>query len=299
MSDRPSIADLLDAWGARSLGDDPSPDSLRAVMGQFAEWADNGADPLNVELARTELMALLPGKVKAPGRLLDAALREGRKDDQLQGQVLALADPEPWPEPVDGAALLADLVRTWARFVISPRGGATAVALWIAHTYAVAAAYTSAYLALISPVWRCGKTRGLEVLHLLVRRPLAGSKISPAAIYRMIDKDAPTFLIDEADKLGDSPELHKVLNAGVRRLTAYIVVTVGDEHEARRFSAFGPKALALNGKLPDTLADRAIVLPMSQPGRAAGRRPRSARGAQRPGRRQLATAPGDRRARGW
>ena len=30
----------------------------------------------------------------------------GGKDDDLQGRALTLADPEPWPENVDGAAVL-------------------------------------------------------------------------------------------------------------------------------------------------------------------------------------------------
>jgi hypothetical protein len=46
------------------------------------------------------------------------------------------------------------------------------------------------------------------------------------------------------------------------------VRTVGDENEPRRFSTWAAKAVALIGHLPDTLADRSLVVPMRR--RAAG-----------------------------
>ncbi len=43
---------------------------------------------------------------------------------------------------------------------------------------------------------------------------------------------------------------------------AYVVRTVGDENEPRRFSTWAAKAVALIGHLPDTLADRSLAVPM-------------------------------------
>ena len=40
--------------------------------------------------------------------------------------------------------------------------------------------------------------------------------------------------------------------------------TAGEEHEPRRFSTWAPKALALIGKLPPTLHDRAIVVELAR-----------------------------------
>ena len=71
------------------------------------------------------------------------------------------------------------------------------------------------------------------------------------------------MLIDEADTfLPDNDELRGVLNAGHTRSQAYVIRTVGDEHEPRAFGVWAPVAIALIGKLPSTLADRALVIKM-------------------------------------
>jgi hypothetical protein len=82
-------------------------------------------------------------------------------------------------------------------------------------------------------------------------------------MFRVIERDGPTMLIDEVDSfLKDSEELRGILNAGFTRDSAYVLRCVGDDHEPRAFNVFGPKLFAGIGKLPGTLADRSIVVPM-------------------------------------
>jgi putative DNA primase/helicase len=82
-----------------------------------------------------------------------------------------------------------------------------------------------------------------------------------------------SLLVDEADSfLGEKEELRGILNSGHTRDAAYVVRTVGDEHEPRRFSTWAAKAVAMIGHLPDTLADRSIIIPMRR--RAPGEPPR-------------------------
>ena len=52
------------------------------------------------------------------------------------------------------------------------------------------------------------------------------------------------------------------MNSGQSKATAFVIRTVGDDHEPRRFSTWAPKVVALIGNLPDTLEDRSIVIPM-------------------------------------
>ena len=100
-------------------------------------------------------------------------------------------------------------------------------------------------------------------------RALLSSNISPASLFRIVEKYSPTLLVDEADSfLRDKEELRGILNSGHTRDAAYVVRTVGDENEPRRFSTWAAKAVALIGHLPDTLADRSLVVPMRR--RAAG-----------------------------
>ena len=90
--------------------------------------------------------------------------------------------------------------------------------------------------------------------------------MTAAALFRAVEQFRPTLLVDEADTfLRDRDDLRGVLNSGHLRASAVVVRTVGDEHEARLFSTWAPKAVALIGTLPDTLADRSIILSMRRP----------------------------------
>ena len=234
-----------------------------------------GADPLFRELVRAEAIARLAALgVRAAARLVDAALTARLSDSgrAAPGRWLLFADPDPWPEAVDGAALLDELAHTYRRFVSLPAGGAEALALWIVFTYALEAFDVAPILALCSPLKRCGKTTTEEVTAALAQRPLAATNITVAALYRTVERFAPTLIVDEADTfLLNNLALRGVINSGHTRATAFVVRTAG--HEPRLFSTWGARMIALIGRLPATLEDRAIVLPMRRraPGEAVDR----------------------------
>lgn len=224
-------------------------------------------DRLRLEMVRERAVRALTGKVQAPGRLVDAALKTtaGEAADDHQGRPLTIEDPEPWPEEVQGADLLEGLEAVFLRFLVLPDGAATALSLWTLHTYAHDVAVVSPPLAVTSPEKRCGKTTLLTLLTALVLRALPASNITPAALFRAVEKYQPTLLIDEADTfLRDREELRGVLNSGHTRETAFVVRTVGDDHDPRAFSTWAPKAIALIGRLPSTLEDRSIPIPMKR-----------------------------------
>lgn len=94
-----------------------------------------------------------------------------------------------------------------------------------------------------------------------MRKPLATSSVSAAALFRSIEKWTPTLLIDEADTfLKENHELRGVLNAGHTRELAYVLRCDGEQLEPKRFSVWGPKAIACIGKLQETLSDRSIEI---------------------------------------
>src|SRR6185369_8240693 len=127
-----------------------------------------------------------------------------------------------------------------------------------------------------SPEKRCGKTTLLSVLSELVHRPVVASNISSPAFFRVIEETRPTLLIDEADTfLQGNDELRGILNSGYTRKTAYVVrvsnQAANDERPGSlpgsrlaRFSCWCPKVMAAIGRLPDTLADRCIVIRMQR-----------------------------------
>lgn len=201
--------------------------------------------------------------------LVDAALLGGGEDgpNNRQGATLVLPNPEPWPETVDGAVLLDDLVSALERFVALPEGAAVATALWVVHAHALDAFTVSPLLAVVSPEKRCGKTTLIEILGALVPRALSAANITPAVLFRVIERFCPTLLVDEADTFLDGKEeLRGMLNAGHTRAGAFVLRTVGDDFEPRRFSTWAAKVVARIGELPETLEDRAIVVRMRRKG---------------------------------
>ena len=112
--------------------------------------------------------------------------------------------------------------------------GSIALALWVLPCYMFEAWFTSPYLAITSPVKRCGKTLLLIVLGALVPCRLFASNVTPAVLFRTIEKYAPTLLIDEADTfIRDKDELRGVLNSGHTRTTALVLRAVGEDHDPR------------------------------------------------------------------
>jgi hypothetical protein len=125
------------------------------------------------------------------------------------------------------------------------------------------------YLAITSPAPRCGKTRLLECLELIVSSPRRASNISEAAFFRTIEKFQPTLMLDEAETLSGKSEraeyLRQILNAGNRRGALVTRCTgQGANLDAMDFSVYCPKVLAGIGTFPQTIADRAIVIAMQR-----------------------------------
>lgn len=175
-------------------------------------------------------------------------------------------DPEPWPEPVSGSKLLDDLRSLFTRYLVLPRGGAEAAALWTVFTHAHDAFSISPILGVTAPQKGSGKTTLLTVLGAVVRRPLSVSNISSAGVFRVTHRYGATLLIDEADTFLDVGEgsLRGVLNSGHQRHGAQTVRMrrrQGD-YEPEVFSTWAPKAIAMIGDLPATLADRAVSIRM-------------------------------------
>lgn len=176
---------------------------------------------------------------------------------------------DPLATSEDGAQLLDEVRGLLARFVAFPsEAAAVAVALWAAHAHLVYAGDNSPRLALLSPEPGSGKTRTLEVLELLVPAPMAVLSASAAAVFRSIDAEHPTLLLDEVDALfgrrgsdDGAEDLRGLLNPGHRK-GASIPRCVGPTHQVTRFPTFAAVALAGLGDLPDTLMSRSVIVRM-------------------------------------
>ncbi|WP_277439210.1 DUF3631 domain-containing protein [Streptomyces sp. SPB162] len=169
----------------------------------------------------------------------------------------------------EGAALLDELRAAVGRYVVLPSEEAlAAVTLWVAASHIQPALQHAPRLAVVGPTKGCGKSRVLDVLHETVHQPMMTVNTSPAVVFRVIGKNPPTLLVDEADtifgpKAGDKEDLRGLLNAGHQRNRPAWRIS-GPEHKPTAFPTFAMAALAGIGDLPDTIMDRAVVLRMQK-----------------------------------
>jgi predicted DNA-binding protein (UPF0251 family) len=273
-------------WDAADAGDEwQDLDALRRAAHEFAKEPplvatrdDELGEPDEIDLEISQLAKLrtvdyeqirreAAAKLSIRASILDKLVAAARPPDESapgKGRPLDLPAPEPWPEPVNGAALVPELTGAILKYVVLTENDALAVAMWILHAYCFDAFACTPRLAITAPEKRCGKTTLLDVIGLLVPRPLSTANISAAATFRTIEAVRPTLLIDEADTfLSENEELRGILNSGHRK-GGQVIRTVGDDFEVRAFSTHTPVAIAQIGKLPDTLADRSIHISMKR-----------------------------------
>jgi putative DNA primase/helicase len=259
------VARLLRDVGLQDLGSHTTLAAVETAL-RVLRTQLNAADPLRRAIVREgAVRAVAKAGISSPAAVVNAALgaQDMEPGSEGQGRTLVLSDPEPWPEQVDGADLLNDLVAILRRYIVLPPWGTVAIALWVILAHVHDAFEVSPYLLLKSPTKRAGKTKTFTILERLVPRPLPTANVSAAGLFRSIQKFKPTLLVDEADTfLFLNEELRGILNGGHTRATANVVRCSGDDFEPRCFSTWCPKAIALIGNLHGTLEDRSIAVPI-------------------------------------
>jgi hypothetical protein len=159
------------------------------------------------------------------------------------------------------------------RFVVLTEAQLVAVALWVFHTHAFAAAETTPYLNVTSPERESGKTRLFETLEPIVARPLKVSGTTAAALARSVSTDPPpTILLDESDNTFKRDReyvatLLGILNDGYRR-GGKAMMCLPPRWEVGFLPVFAAKAIAGIGALPDTVASRSIPIKMKRKARS-------------------------------
>jgi len=164
-------------------------DGLRAWLDQAApaKLSDDGEIR---RLARLDLLAYGRERLAAARHLgitvgiLDQIVDQMRttiakEEEEAKGDFIDIDETRPWDDQVDGAELLDGLAEKIRSFVVMTDEQKWAVSLWVLFTWCFDAAVVAAKLWVKSAEKRSGKTRLLEVLYHLCRRPLGGSRMSP------------------------------------------------------------------------------------------------------------------------
>jgi hypothetical protein len=247
---RPPVGKDLIAAALLKTASDPGAMFEKDVLG--AARAIRAADPAEYQRIRA--------KARKAGCKIDEFDRltlpqSGADPKQLFDDVV------PWPDPVDGAALLTDIRAVLQRHVIADKPVLTATVLWVLHSWCMDVFNVSPLAHISAPEKRCGKTILLTAMSRLCYRAMPASNISSAALYRVVERWRPTLLIDEVDSFLHGNEVARgLLDGGLTPDMAYSIRCDGDDHEIKQFSTWAAKALCGIGRLASTLEDRSIPL---------------------------------------
>jgi putative DNA primase/helicase len=133
--------------------------------------------------------------------------------------------------------LLQEISAKISKYIVLRPGAVTATALWTMTAWAHEGATHSPILAAISVEPDSGKSTLLGVLRFLVTKPFVSVEPTGPSVYRTVDRERPTLIIDEADDLFyRKSDLRAIVNAGgavARRFPGWGVGTI---RSARKFS---------------------------------------------------------------
>jgi Protein of unknown function (DUF3631) len=257
---------------ARSAREGLDPAEREAFLEEVSQ-APSGS----YETARTTIASALGWRAA----VLDEDRNRRRRDRAKQASPDAavgvdIIDPEPSPDPVtDIAAVLDNAVKEIRRFlIVTDPTHLYVIALWSLQTHLLhlekLRVSTTSRLAFQSPSIRCGKSTGLKCVLLMSHKGRMAGSITPPALFRAIEDDQVSIMVDEADHVfrRGNDDLAGIFNSGIDRMTAYVMraVPVGErDHKARYFRTFTGIACTSVKQLPiEAVQDRVIALPMQR-----------------------------------
>jgi len=226
----------------------------------------------------TKLFALLgsnnAGEREAARNKIEELLAKNKKTWNDLTELLATGNAQGWhdAEPDVGQASGAaaarpaslDLIRhILERHLSLTEHQLVAVTLWIAHTFVFTRFSVTPRLIFESPVRGCGKTTALNIIRALAFKTKKTDHVTAAVVFRLIDRDRPTLLIDEADNqdLLVNATLRAVINSGHHCDGKTLRFINGEPTE---FATFAPLAFASISKLPLPILHRSVVIHMER-----------------------------------
>ncbi len=253
-------------------------EALEAALVQFAKNV-KAASVVRATVAKQAALKQLH-VLKVPGatEVLKAVLSAAPVADVESDEPSYIPDPPPWPHEVDGAALLNAQRAVFPTYSVLPDHADVALALWALYTHcldvhAVKGEHVSTFahnplLVITSLLEDSGKTRLVEILIGLIRRPMAGVHTSRAALVRDLDRDHPTAVLDEADTYQNLDKDYRyILDGAHTRRLAWDTTSIAKDDKywkSKRRSIYVAIVLALIGDLPRTVMSRALVIRMQR-----------------------------------
>ena len=137
-------------------------------------------------------------------------------------------------------------------------------------------------LYITSPVKECGKSTNLDWFKKYVCRPRMSGNITASSLFRTVEEQKPTMMIDELDSIDDEMRraLSNLLNNGYQKSDDGHVMRVESTenggHVPKSFDVYGPKIVSCIGAnvFSDATASRAIHKRLGRKPKGKGRPPR-------------------------
>ncbi len=215
--------------------------------GDVSDWLDAGG-------TRDKLLSLVKQTPTAGGN--DGAAGRVSRDSRVR-------------RDFSGGSPVGQVAEFLKKYVVLPDDSLLVLAVWVVAAWLADVWDRFPHLAVTSPEKRCGKTLLLELLFLIAPRPRYTTNISPAALYRVVEAERPTLLMDESQSISRrgseaSEVIREILNAGIGR-NARVTRCAGERHDQIvEFTVYSPKVFAMIGEPDGVLADRCLPIPMKR-----------------------------------
>jgi len=191
---------------------------------------------------------------------------ERRQNPKEENEKTLWEKVEPHPEPVLLQQVLQALCNYIEKYVVLECEETKHIlALWVVMTWVFDRFDRLPILLVTSPAPRSGKTRLFEVLLKVVNRGQLNIDMTPATMFRLIDKYHPTLLIDEADTLlKNNEDLTRIVNAAHTK-GALVWRCDSETNEPIAYDCFTPVALAGNNPvMAPATRDRCIEIKLKR-----------------------------------
>jgi hypothetical protein len=239
------------------------------------EFAEKAAAILHSGATRVRIIKpceFWPGNVKDLADIVEGMSAGGYSADTVLHACRTARDRAPEWKPITGAQVLDAVYDFFNEWLSGPDSIFRVLTLWAANSYVYWHWRHAPLLHVYSPEPNCGKTTLLKLLRDVAANTHYTDSASESAVFRRIDQDHPTMLLDEMDTVfkgkdeGDK-QLQRLLNSVFEKGANYDrSEQVGKNYQVRSYDVFCPVALATirSSIVPNSTRSRAIPILMQR-----------------------------------
>ncbi len=225
------------------------------------------SDPMERAMLEGKIAAAMRGVVPKSTIVREVSARRQEREARQQDFSSRNREAELRAVPVNAARLIEKLETFFSDRAHLPQGAALVLSYFALNSWTFKLFDTVPYLSLESAVPGCGKSTVIRLLSAISCRSRKASSLSEAVMFRLIDAEAPTLLVDEAETIegrsNRAEALRAIAHEGYKQ-GGRVPRCEGEDHDVRWFDVYCPKAFAAIGGLTGALLDRCLVIHMEK-----------------------------------